>query len=155
MKKRIAIVLIAIVVVVLGRGFFYYSGFYQAPPGQLPDYESIAVPAAPSTDFSDVYQQGEGIILIDLAHDNAFDKEELNVLILRLVSRGLTVRFLGAEDDLKRELLGKVEEEEPFGEEVEELLGEEVEELPGASAFIVVCPQLEFSLEEVLRDALA
>ncbi len=156
MKKRIAIVLIGIIVVVLGRGLFYYSGFYQAPPSELPSYDHIAVPAAPSTEFSDVYEKGEGIILIDLAHDNAFDKEELNVLILRLVSRGLTVRFLSAEDDLKRELLGKVEEEEPLGKEEEELLGEEEEEplveeeeeLPRADAFIVVCPQWEFSKEE-------
>jgi len=154
--KRIAIVLIGILVVVLGRGFFYYSGFYQAPPSELPSYEHIAVPAAPSTEFSDVYEKGEGIILIDLAHDNAFDKEELNVLLLRLVSRGLTVRFLSAEDSLKRELLGKVEEEEPLvkeeeeplGEEEEEPLVEEEEELPRADAFIVVCPQWEFSKEE-------
>ncbi len=156
MKKRIAIVFIGILAVVLGRGFFYYSGFYQAPPSELPSYEHIAVPAAPSTEFSDVYEKGEGIILIDLAHDNAFDKEELNVLILRLVSRGLTVRFLSAEDDLKRELLGTVEEEEPLGEEEEEPLGEEEEEplveeeeeLPRADAFIVVSPQSEFSKEE-------
>jgi len=152
---RIAIVLIGILVVVLGRGLFYHSGFYQAPPSELPSYEHIAVPAAPSTEFSDVYEKEEGIILIDLAHDNAFDKEELNVLILRLVSRGLTVRFLSVEDDLKRELLGKVEEEEPLGEEVEELLGEKdgkeeviEEELPVADAFIVVCPQWEFSKDE-------
>ena len=154
--KRIAIVIIGILVVILGRGLFYYSGFYQAPPSELPSYEHIAVPATPSTEFSDVYEKGEGIILIDLAHDNAFDKEELNVLLLRLVSRGLTVRFLSAEDSLKRELLGKVEEEEPLGEEEEEPLGEEEEEplveeeeeLPRADAFIVVCPQWEFSKDE-------
>lgn len=153
---RIGIVLIGILVVVLGRGLFYYSGFYQAPPSELPSYEHIAVPAALSTEFSDVYEKGEGIILIDLAHDNAFDKEELNVLILRLVSRGLTIKFLSAEDSLKRELLGKIEVEEPLGEEEEELLGEEEEEplgeeeeeLPRADAFIVVCPQWEFSKEE-------
>jgi len=148
--KRIAIVLIGILVVILGRGLFYHSGFYQALPSELPSYEHIAVPVAPSTEFSDVYEKGEGIILIDLAHDNAFDKDELNVLILRLVSRGLTIKFLTAEDDLERELLGKVEEEEPLGEEEKELLGNEEleEELPAADAFIVVCPQSEFSKEE-------
>ncbi|MBE9482940.1 MAG: hypothetical protein IMY88_04585 [Chloroflexi bacterium] len=153
---RIGIVLIGILVVILGRGFFYYSGFYQAPPSKLPSYEYVAVPAAPSTEFSDVYEKGEGIILVDLAHDNAFDKEELNVLILRLVSRGLTIKFFNPGDDLKRELLGKVEEEEPLvkeeeeplGEEEEEPLVEEEEELPRADAFIVVCPQWEFSKEE-------
>jgi len=156
---RIGIVLIGILVVVLGRGLFYYSGFYQAPPSELPSYEHIAVPAAPSTEFSDVYEKGEGVILIDLAHRNTFDKEELNVLLLRLVSRGLTIKFFNPGDDLKRELLGKVEEEEPLGEEdevAEALLAEEndqeeeelEEELPKADAFIVVCPQWEFSKEE-------
>ena len=150
---RIAIVLIGILVVILGRGLFYHRGFYQAPPSELPSYEHIAVPVAPSTEFSDVYEKGEGIILIDLAHDNAFDIEELNVLILRLVSRGLTIKFLTPEDDLKRELLGKVEEEEPLGEEDEGKEGDEKEEeleeeLSVADAFIVVCPQSEFSKEE-------
>ncbi len=156
--KRIAIVRIAILVIILEQGVFYHSEFYQAPPSELPSYEHIAVPVAPSTEFSDVYEKGEGIILIDLAHDNAFDIEELNVLILRLVSRGLTIKFLSAEDDLQKELLGKVEEEELLGEKDEGKEGDEEEatlgkeelekELPGADAFIVVCPQLEFSKEE-------
>ncbi len=142
---RIAIVLAGIIVVVLGRGFFFYSGFYSPPPSELPTYEAIAVPAAPSTEFADVYEEGEGIILIDLAHDNAFDKGELNVLLWRLISRGLTIKFFGAEDDLKRELLGE-EEEELLVEE--EPLDEEEEELPMATAFIIVCPQTEFSKDE-------
>ena len=161
---RTAIVLMAIIVVFLGRGLFFYSGFYSAPPSEMPSYEHIVVPPAPVTEFSDVYEEGEGIILIDLAHDNAFDKEELNVLILRLVSRGLTIKFLTAEDDLEKELLGKVEEEEVEEEEVEEeevdeeegleeeLPGEKEsleEELPVPDAFIVICPQLEFSREDM------
>lgn len=136
---RIAIVLAGIIVVVLGRGFFYYSGFYSPPPSELPTYEAIAVPAAPSTEFSDIWEEGEGIILIDLAHDNAFDIEELNVLTLRLISRGLTIKFLSFEDSLEKKLLGKVEEEKPLDEE---------EELPVPGAFIIVCPQAEFSEDE-------
>ena len=173
---RIGIVLIGVLIVMLGRGLFFYSGFYSAPPDEMPSYEHVVVPPAPMTEFSDVYEEGEGIVLIDLAHNNAFDKEELNVLILRLVSRGLTIKFLSEEDDLKKELLGKVEEkengeeqnlegeppgeeenleEEPPGEEEnleEEPPGEEEnleEELPVPDAFIVACPRLEFSEEEI------
>ncbi len=138
---KIAIVLIAMLVIPLGRGLFFYDAFniYSATPVDLPGYESIVVvPAAPSTEFSDVYEEGEGIILIDLAHANAFDKEELNVLVLRLVSRGMTVRFLSMYDDLESELLGEGEE------------GEEVEGGPsGADAYIVISPQMEFFKEEV------
>ena len=152
MIKRIAIVIIGIIVVVLGKGFFYYKGFYSPPPSEMPTYEHIVVTAAPATEFPDIYEEGEGIILIDLAHDNAFDIEELNVLTSRLISRGLTIELFSAEDNLEKELLGEEEEpeEEPAAEEEEpeeEPLGEE-EELVGADAFIIVCPQVEFSMEE-------
>lgn len=136
---RIAIVLAGILIVVLGRGLFFYSGFYSPPPSEMPSYEHIVVSPASTTEFSDVYEEREGIILIDVAHDNVFDKEELNVLILRLVSRGLSIKFLGVEDDSKSELLGEEEDVE------EELLGEEEnlgEELPVPDAFIVVCPPI-------------
>jgi hypothetical protein len=102
-----------------------------------------------------------------LAHDNNFDVEELNVLMLRLVSRDLAIKFFGAEGDLEEELLGEEEpeeadqdedalnEEEEDGEEenLEEAEeGEEEEELEEelmvANAFIVVAPQEEFSSEE-------
>jgi len=158
--KRIAIVLIGILVVLLGRGLFYYSGFYSPPASEMPSYEHIIVPAVPSTEFSDVYEQGEGIILIDLAHDNDFAIDELNVLTSRLVSRGLTVEFLGEKGDQEEELLGRVEKEkdeeddsgkEPLGEEEnkkEDEEGDQEEELATADAFIIVCPQVEFSKEE-------
>jgi len=156
---KIAIVLAGVLIIVLGRGYFFYGGSYSAPPTEMPSYEGIVVPPAPTSEFSDVYKEGEGVILIDLAHDNAFDKEELNVLILRLVSRGLTIRFLSAEDDLEKELLGEEDEEEaledePLDEEEnleEKLLGVEEnleEEPPVTVAFIVLCPQSEFSKEE-------
>ena len=153
MKKRVGFILLGIAIVLLGRGAFYYSGFYQAPPSEIPSYEYIVVPEPPLIEYSDVYEEGEGTILFDLAHDNALDIEELDVLTLRLVSRGLTIEFFSPGDDLEKALLGEeAEEEEPPGEEAEEeeLPGEEVEEeeLPGADAFIVVCPQVDFSKEE-------
>ena len=142
---RIAIVLILILIVLWGKGFFYYRGFYSSPPGEMPSYEHIVIPPAPSTDFSDNYTQVVGTVLIDLAHDNTFDTEELNVLTLRLISRGLTLEFLKEEGELEEELLGEEDELE------EELLDEEdelEEELAVADAFIVVCPQEEFSKTE-------
>ena len=132
MIKRIVIVIIGIIVVVLGRGFFFYSGFYTPPPTEMPSYEDVVVPPAPSSEFfdnvSDNISEEEKAVLIDLAHDNNFDKEELNVLILRLISRDLSIKFFGVEDDLKKELLGEEEEEEEEIEGEEEPLGEEEEE---------------------------
>jgi len=157
---RIAIVLAGIIIVVLGRGLFYYSGSYNPPPAEIPSYERVAVPMTPSTEFSDVYEEGEGTILIDLAHYNDFNIEELNVLTLRLISRGLTTEFFKTGDNLEKELLGEevVKEEEKEAEEeaekeateeaeiVDEEEAAEEEELP--VGFIVVCPQEGFSKEE-------
>jgi len=118
--KRIAVVIICILVVLVGRWLFYHSGFYSAPLSEMPRYEHIVVPGAPLTEFSDSFTQGEGTILIDLAHYNNFDVEELSVLTLRLISRGLTIEFLDIGDDLGTELYE-------------------------ADALILVCPQMEFS----------
>lgn len=123
MGKRIAALLITILLVLLGRGLFYYRGFYIAPPSEMPSYEQIVAPLEPSTDYTDEYEQGEGTVLLDLAHDSAFGVEELNVLTSQLISRGLTIEFFSVGDDLE-------------------------EELSEANAFIVVCPQEKFSKEE-------
>ena len=169
MIKRIIIVIIGIIVVVLGRGFFFYSSFDSPPPGEMPSFEDIIVLPAPSVEFSDnVSDNISKAVLIDLAHDNNFSIEELNVLMLRLISRGLTIRILGVEDDLKKELLGEEEdevvdqEEEPLGEEENEVADqgeepleeeeedeeEEQKEKPPPDSFIIVTPQKEFSKEE-------
>jgi hypothetical protein len=124
--KRIAIVLVAILVVFVGRWLFFYSGFYSATPGETPDYRDITIPVAPSAEFSDnASGGGEGTVLLDLAHDNTFDLEELNVLTSRVISRGLAVELSTGnnEDDLE-------------------------EELSEANAYIVVSPQDDFSKEE-------
>ena len=105
--RRIAIVLMVILIVLLGRVLYYGHGLYFAPPSEMPTYEQIVIPPAPTTEFSDVYEEAEGTILIDLAHDNAFALDELNVLTLRLISRGLTIEFFSPGDDLEKELLGK------------------------------------------------
>lgn len=153
---RAVIVAVIIVAVIIGRILFFYSGSYSAPDTTAPDYETDVVPEELSTDFKDIFEVSEGVILIDLAHDNTFNMEELNVLILRLVSRGLTVKFLSEEDDLKTELLGEeppMDSEEPplDGEELEEepLVIEEEESQLETIAYIVVSPMLEFHNEEM------
>lgn len=162
MIKRIAIVITIIIVVVVGKGFFYYQGVYRPPPTEQPGYEQIAVVTAPSTEFFDIFEVGEGIILIDLAHDNAFDLEELNVLTSRLISRGSTIELFSKEDNLKEELMG--DEEEPEGppekppEELSKEEGEAEESSPPeedepkepqiVEALIIVCPRVKFSMEE-------
>ena len=139
MSRRIAIILIGILVVLLGRGFFYYRGFHIAPSVEMPSFERVVAPLEPSTEYSDIYEKGEGKILFDIAHDNAVGVGELSVLVSRLISRGLTIDFFAARDDLEKELLGK--QGGKGGEE------EGLKEKPPV-AYIIVCPQAEFSKEE-------
>lgn len=153
---RAVIVAVIIAAVIIGRTLFFYSGSYSAPDATVLDYETDVVPEELSTDFKDIFEVSEGVVLIDLAHGNTFNMEELNVLILRLVSRGLTVKFLSEEDDLKTELLGEeppVDGEEPplDGEEPEEepLVIEEEEPQLEIIAYIVVSPMFEFYNEEM------
>jgi len=153
---RAVIVAVIIAAVIIGRILFFYSGSYSAPEATVLDYETDVVPEELSTDFKDIFEVSEGVVLIDLAHGNTFNMEELNVLILRLVSRGLTVKFLSEEDDLKTELLGEeppVDGEEPplDGEEPEEesLVIEEEEPQLEIIAYIVVSPMFEFYNEEM------
>ncbi len=180
MIRRIIIVVVGVLIVVLGRGAFYYHGFYTPPPAETLEYENIAIPPAPTSEFSDdasdnISEPEEKTVLIDLAHENNFEQDELNVLMLRLVARDMGIEFLGVEDDLEEELLGKeieekeaeeeeeeeteVEQEEPVGEEVEKETEpeeepvkveseEEVKEKLPPIAFIIASPQAEFSRDE-------
>ncbi|MFC1987685.1 hypothetical protein ACFLVH_03995 [Chloroflexota bacterium] len=134
---RVNIVLVLILAVVAGRGLFFYSGFYHAPQIKMPDYEQITAQVTPPiTQFSDNYTQGKGNVLIDVSHYNYFNEGELNILILRLISRGMTVNFFRGSDDLEKQLLG--EEEDMSGGKL----------LP-ADAFIIVCPRSQFSKEDI------
>ncbi len=158
---RVVVVLIGILAVVFGRGFFYYDGLYQAPPIEIPTYTQIAVPLAPSTEYSDSHAMAEGTILFDIAHENAFEIEELNVLILRLISRGLSVDFFTADDNLAETLLGEqkdpeskyvneIDQEKTAEEASEDMEQEEDQEKePPPKAFVVVCPQEKFGREDI------
>jgi hypothetical protein len=152
---RIAIVIIVSLIVIIGRWFFYYSSFYEAPIIEEPRYEQIVTPLEPSTDFVDSYEVSEGTVLIDLAHQNGFIMEELDVLILRIISRGLSIELFHAEEDLRKQLLGKENETSETEKDLSEEDGninEDLEKKPLPIAFLVVCPREDFSRDE--REAI-
>jgi hypothetical protein len=76
-----------------GRVTVFYNGEMRQVD---PDTSTVRFPQA---------AEGKGNVLIDLAHNNSFTEGELNVLLLRLVSRGMTVNFFHESDDLKKQLL--------------------------------------------------
>lgn len=163
-SKRIGLIVAGMAIVFWGRWGFYNTGFYEAPRIDMPKYDQIVTLIPPSTEYSDTFAQTEGTILIDMAHDNAFNLEELSVLTARLVSRGLDIDFYNPEEDLEGILLGadidqgeKTSDEMPIegdGQEEEtnsgEAEGTEGEELNVViKAFIIVAPQVEFSDGEI------
>ncbi len=109
----------------MGRGCYFYSGYYSPPATAVPDYGDIIVPPAPAAEFpEEVAPAKEMAVLIDLTRNNDFALEELNVLLLQIISRGLTINLLGMEDELETELSGD------------------------AGAMVIVCPTQRFSTEE-------
>ncbi len=146
MKKKLALLLAGIVVVLLVKGIFYYGGFYSPSARETPDYGALVPAEPPLTKFSDVVSgEHKGTILIDTAHKNSFVPEELSVLLSRLISRGLTVRFTTAQDSLSKELLGKDNGgKTPVA--VKPSSGEKEE--PPPLAFIVISPDSEFTRDE-------
>ena len=165
---RILIVIVGISVILFGRNLYYYSGRYQAPQVEVPSYTQVSEPQIPSADYVDSFTPYTGTILIDVAHENAFNVDEINPLILRLISRGLTVDFLSIEDDFAERLLGEQKESElepiidvsqeeeselalqemPLVEvESEEIQEEESITMP--NAFIIICPQEEYLRDEI------
>jgi hypothetical protein len=128
----------ALAVAFVARQLYYYPGplrvggnplgiasFYQGPNPS--DFESTPPSVNPLSGFSDVpaVEGGEGrIVVIDLAHDNAFTTDELTSFSGGLASNGAQIVFARGSDDL-------------------------IGALPQASALIVIAPNDDFDVEEV------
>ena len=121
--RKIAFVLVIVVVAILLQTVFFYRGVYIAPPANLQDMGSINISFYTPGEFIDIYEKGNGTVLFDFAHRNNFEPEELNVLLCRIIARG---NFDYLEED------GNLEEE-----------------LKNASSFVVILPTGPFSEEEI------
>ena len=120
---------------VIAPWFYFYEGDYVPSPVIKPGYENITATLTPQpSKFTDVYQEGEGMVVVDLAHDNNFTLAELNPLWLRIVSRGYTIEYLKKEtnEEAKGSVSKKLEEK-----------------LRLADALVVILPVTSYSEEEV------
>ena len=122
-----------IAICVVAPWLFFYEGIYVPSPVGKPGYEDITVAPTPHPGkFTDVYREGEGTVIVDLAHGNNFTLAELNPLRLRIISRDYNIEYLQRE----------VEEERSISEK----LGEK---LRLADALVVILPVASYSEEEV------
>jgi hypothetical protein len=107
--------------------YYRLGGEQRAAP---PRYEPAAVAAVPTpaaSTFVDNPEPGEGLILLDQAHDNRFTLDEINYLDARLSARG-------------HQLL-------PYKS------GNLAAALRSANAFVVIAPLVDYTQEEVVAVA--
>ncbi len=97
--KNIVLFFINIVILTLViKSLFFYYGIYFAPKRGIHDLNISIVSTTP--EFTDAFEKTKGSVLFDLAHDNNFSEEEIDLLIFRITERGNKVSFLTDIDDL-------------------------------------------------------
>ena len=108
-KLALLALLPAFAVVAFGTAFFlFYRGGYAPPPQVEIPYEQIHAPRLSPGAFVDsaAAQVKRGLLLVDAAHANAFQENELFALSSRVARRGYDVEFLGSgrllEERLRR-----------------------------------------------------
>jgi hypothetical protein len=126
----------------LGAFLFFYRGGYDAPPSVHIPFEQITRTTSITgpTTFAD--QPGmpvsgmplqQGTLLVDAAHSNSFDKEELLTLFSRVNDRGYDIEFAGNFETMPES------ERLPL---LEDKLGQ-------ADSFAVILPGASYTREEV------
>jgi hypothetical protein len=123
--KRLYLVLLIILLITGLRFSSYSSGFYTPTVKEAFHLEDVTIPALEPVSYDDVYNKTEGgVALFDLAHDNSYDPNELNVLLTRVAARNYTVKYLRDKDKLNKTLRR-------------------------ASTFIVIAPKERYTEEEI------
>ncbi len=108
-KLALLALLPAFAVVAFGTAFFlFYRGGYDPPPQVEIPYEQINAPRLSPGAFVDsaAAQVKRGLLLVDAAHANAFQENEIFALSSRVARRGYDVEFLDSgrllEERLRR-----------------------------------------------------
>ena len=108
-KLALLALLPAFAVVAFGTAFFlFYRGGYDPPPQVEIPYEQITAPRLTPGAFVDsaAAQVKRGLLLVDAAHANAFQENEIFALSSRVARRGYDVEFLDSgrllEERLRR-----------------------------------------------------
>ncbi len=120
-------IFLALLIVPLAARYFNFYSLSQPDRDPVPEYDLAGVPALvptpSSADFVDDPEVGQGLILLDRAHQNDFNMSEIGYLDSRLSARGFElIPFTGGD------LAGA---------------------LRPVSAFVIIAPLSTFSLDEV------
>ncbi len=108
-KKIFLLTPIMAVVVILASAGMYYNGVYQPPKWPIPSLDDAVQPIYQTRAFVDTPLAKKGLLVIDNAHWNSFEENELSVFVSRVGARGFSISYTGAasgsrEDELEDKL---------------------------------------------------
>ena len=104
-RKITLIALAAFVLPLLLRLIWFFPGFYPLHAIATPDYANLKLPEAPvSTPESNQVKQVGGVVVIDNAHSNQFQPDEIQTLVDALGQRGARVELNTDSSKLESQL---------------------------------------------------
>ena len=92
-KKHVKLFVALVLLVLAAHALLYYRGVYVPPKTVLHNLD-ISVPEAPVQEFREKFAQGDGMVLVDRAHDNAFDERNFSGFFSSLASKGYRVEYV-------------------------------------------------------------
>jgi hypothetical protein len=95
LRRVLTIPLLVAAVYFLVALFTFYRGTYDAPETVDLRLEEITTPISAHTIFTEQPEVRSGLLVIDGAHDNEFDTNEIDSLMSSLADRGITVDIMG------------------------------------------------------------
>jgi|GEM_PF-666152 len=108
-STKIVVVLILIAVPVIGRWAWFHRGGYTAPLIPELDESQVSVPLPEYRPVAEEAQEGVGRVVIDLAHRNNLEVDDLTPLRDRLTARGVAVETSdGMSSSLESHLRGAI-----------------------------------------------
>lgn len=91
-RRTLSFLILFLVLLALPIAFryaFFYGGRFPEREVSRPQLDRIEVPTPPAAQYADeTVSPGEGVVVVDMAHENRIEMAELNVLAGRLAARG-------------------------------------------------------------------
>lgn len=103
---RQLLILIAVAALALGVKFaVQYGGFYAPEPPEPYRLENLTFPVYEPAPYEDTFNvTSGGVALLDMAHKNSFNLEEISLLLTRVAARNYTVKYLLDKNEMNKSL---------------------------------------------------
>jgi hypothetical protein len=155
-KRNLLLGLAILVLALVATTVLYYRGLYRPAISQPLAFEEIVSPSLAPIEFTDTSKKTEGRIIFDLGHENNFILPEVDLLSLRLASRGLSIDYFeeseldedGEEVSLKEKLFGKDKREEDNEEDNLNNESNDSDTLD-IKALVIIAPQNAYTTEDL------